>query len=121
MAERIAILGGEPYAEWIERSGAPQHLFRTYCNRWPEGTTECVAIGDEFYVRANDGEMHRVYDDTDFEDETAWCAQCGTPLDTSSTYYVAKHTGATQSSARNARETPKATAAAHNTAATQCS
>lgn len=87
MAERIAILGGEPYAEWIERSGTPQYLFKTYCNRWPEGTAECVAIGDEFYIRTNDGEMRRVYDDTDFENETAWCAQCGTPLDTSSTYY----------------------------------
>lgn len=87
MADRIAILGGEPYAEWIDRSGAPQYLFRTYCNRWPEGTAECVAIGDEFYIRTNDGEMRRVYDDTDFENETAWCAQCGTPLDPSSAYY----------------------------------
>jgi hypothetical protein len=87
MAERIAILGGEPYAEWIDRSGIPQYLFRTYCNRWPEGTAECVAIGDEFYVRTSDSEMRRVYDDTDFEDETAWCAQCGTPLDPSSAYY----------------------------------
>lgn len=87
MAERIAILGGEPYAEWIDRNGMPQHLFRTYCNRWPEGTAECVAIGDEFYVRTPDFEMRRVYDDTDFEDETAWCAQCGTPLDPSSACY----------------------------------
>lgn len=87
MADRIAILGGEPYTEWIDRSGTPQYLFRTYCNRWPDGTAECVAIGDEFYVRTQDGEMRRVYDDTDFEDETAWCAQCGTPLDTSSVYY----------------------------------
>lgn len=31
--------------------------------------------------------MRRVYDDTDFEDETAWCAQCGTPLGPSSAYY----------------------------------
>lgn len=87
MADRIAILGGEPYTEWIDRSGTPQYLFKTYCNKWPEGTAECAAIGDEFYVRANDGEMHRVYDDTDFEDETAWCAQCGTPLNHSSVYY----------------------------------
>lgn len=87
MADRIAILGGEPYAEWIDRSGTPQYLFKAYCNRWPEGTAECAAIGDEFYIRAQDGEMHRVYDDTDFEDETAWCAQCGTPLAPSSTYY----------------------------------
>lgn len=87
MAERIAILGGESYAEWIDRSGVLQHLFKTYCNRWPEGTAECVAIGDEFYIRTNDGEMRRVYDDTDFEDKTAWCAQCGTPLDPSSAFY----------------------------------
>lgn len=87
MADRIAILGGEPYTEWIDRSGTPQYLFKTYCNRWPDGTAECVAIGDEFYVRTQDGEMRRVYDDTDFEDETAWCAQCGTPLDPSSAHY----------------------------------
>lgn len=87
MADRIAILGGEPYAEWIDRSGTPQYLFRTYCNRWPDGTAECVAIGDEFYIRTQDGEMRHVYDDTDFEDETAWCAQCGTPLNPSSTWY----------------------------------
>lgn len=87
MADRIAILGGEPYAEWINRSGTPQYLFKAYCNRWPEGTAECVAIGDEFYIRNQDGEICRVYDDTDFEDETAWCAQCGTPLAPSSTYY----------------------------------
>lgn len=87
MAERIAILGGEPYSEWIERSGTPQYLFKTYCSRWPEGTAECVAVGDEFYIRSNDGEMYRVNDDTDFENETAWCAQCGTPLAPSSTYY----------------------------------
>lgn len=87
MAERIAILGGEPYSKWIDRNGTPQYVFKTYCNRWPEGTAECVAIGDEFYIRTNDGEMRRVYDDTDFEDETAWCAQCGTPLNPSSTWY----------------------------------
>jgi hypothetical protein len=87
MADRIAILGGEPYAEWIDRSGTPQYLFKTYRNRWPDGTAECVTIGDEFYIRTQDGEMRRVYDDTDFEDETAWCAQCGTPIDPSSVYY----------------------------------
>lgn len=87
MAERIAILGGEPYTEWTDRNGTPQYLFKTYCNRWPEGTAECAAIGDDFYVRTQDGEMRRVYDDTDFENEEAWCAQCGTPLDPSSTSY----------------------------------
>lgn len=87
MADRIAILGGEPYTEWIDRSGTPQYLFKTYRNRWPDSTAECVAIGDEFYIRTNDGEMRRVYDDTDFENETAWCAQCGTPLDPSSAHY----------------------------------
>lgn len=87
MADRIAILGGEPYSEWVEQDGISQLLFGTYCRMWPNGTAECVAIGDEFYVRTNDGEMRRVYDDTDFEDETAWCAQCGTPLNPSSTWY----------------------------------
>lgn len=48
---------------------------------------ERIAIGDEFHARNQDGEMRRVYDDTDFEAETAWCAQCGTPLDPNSTYY----------------------------------
>lgn len=87
MADRIAILGGKPYAERIDHSGTPQYLFKRYRNRWPDGTAECVTIGDEFYIRTQDGEMRRVYDGTDSEDETAWCAQCGTPLDTSSVYY----------------------------------
>lgn len=51
----------------VHRVDRPQYLFRTYRNRWPDGTAECV----EFYVRTQDGEMRRVYDDTDFEDETA--------------------------------------------------
>lgn len=87
MAERIAILGGEPYSKWIDHNGTPQYLYKTYCNKWPEGTAECVAIGDEFYIHTNDSEMRRVYDDTDFENKTAWCAQCGTPLNPSSTWY----------------------------------
>lgn len=87
MADRIAILGGEPYTEWIDRSGTPQYLFKAYRDRWPEGAATCVTIGDEFYVRTQDGEMRRVHDDTDFEDEAAWCAQCGTPIDPGSVYY----------------------------------
>lgn len=39
-----------------------------------------MAIGDELYVRFGDG-MRRVYNTGDFEDEEAWCAQCGTPVD----------------------------------------
>lgn len=30
MADRIAILGGEPYAKWIERDGNAQCLFKAY-------------------------------------------------------------------------------------------
>lgn len=33
MANRIAILGGEPYTKWVEQDGTAQLLFRTYCNR----------------------------------------------------------------------------------------
>ena len=87
MAERIAILGGESYAEWIERDGTAQRLFKAYCDKWPDGTAQCVAIGDEFYVRFQNGEMRRVDSAADFEDETAWCAQCGTPIDTAGSAY----------------------------------
>ena len=74
MADRIAIIGGEPYAEWIKRDG------NVYCDKWPDGTTQCVAIGDEFYVRQDGDGMRRVYNVDDFDDE--WCSQCGTPIDT---------------------------------------
>lgn len=30
MAERITIMGGEPYVEWIERDGNAQRLFKAY-------------------------------------------------------------------------------------------
>lgn len=30
MAGRIAIIGGEPYAEWIERDDQAQRLFKAY-------------------------------------------------------------------------------------------
>lgn len=82
MAERIAIMGGEPYADWIKRDGTAQRLFKAYLNKWPDGTTGCVAIGAEFYVRFSDGDgMRRVYNMGDFDDEEAWCSQCGTPID----------------------------------------
>lgn len=55
MADRIAIIGGEPYAEWIERDGNAQRLFKAYRNKWPEGDTRCVALGDELYVRFSNG------------------------------------------------------------------
>lgn len=84
MAERIAILGGEPYAEWIERDGTAQRLFRTYCDKWPDGDDQCAAIGDDFYVRSQDGNMRRVDSAADFEDESEWCSYCGTPIDTES-------------------------------------
>lgn len=83
MAERIAIMGGEPYADWIKRDGNPQRLFKAYRSKWSDGDAQCAAIGDEFYVRFNDGdEMRRVYNVGDFDDEGEWCAQCGTPIDT---------------------------------------
>ena len=81
MANRIAIMGGEPYADWIERDGKAQRLFKAYCNQWPEGDTQCMAIGDEFYVRFENGEMRHVDYVGDFDDEAAWCAQCGAPID----------------------------------------
>lgn len=88
MADRIAIMGGEPFADWFERDGKAQRLFKAYCNRWPEGDTQCVAVGDEFYVRFGDGDgMRRVTDVRDFEDEDYWCAQCGTPIDPDSGEY----------------------------------
>lgn len=82
MAERIAIIGGEPYADWIKRDGNAQHIFKAYCNRWPDATTKCVVIGGEFYVRFNNGDgMRRVYNVGDFDNEDEWCSQCGTPID----------------------------------------
>lgn len=82
MAERIAIMGGEQYAEWIKHDDKAQRLFKTYRSRWPENDTQCVAIGRELYVRLNNGdEMRRVYNAGDFENEEEWCAQCGTPID----------------------------------------
>lgn len=81
MADRIAIMGGEPYADWIERDGNAQRLFKEYRNKWPDATTECVAIGGEFYVRFSNGdEMRRVHSAADFDTEDEWCAQCGTPI-----------------------------------------
>ena len=82
MAERIAIMGGEPYAEWIKRDGDAQRLYKAYRDKWPDGDARCVAFGSELYVRLDDGEeMRRVYDVGDFGDEGEWCAQCGTPID----------------------------------------
>ena len=82
MAERITIMGNEPYAEWIERDGNAQRLYKAYRDKWPDGDTQCVAIGDEFYARFNNGDgMRRVYGVGDFNDEGEWCAQCGTPID----------------------------------------
>lgn len=88
MAERITIMGNEPYVEWIERDGNAQRLFKAYRDKWPDGDAQCVVIGNEFYVRFNDGDgMRRVYNAGDFDDEDEWCAQCGTPIDPDSGEY----------------------------------
>lgn len=88
MADRITIMGNEPYAEWIERDGTAQRLYKAYSDKWPDGDTQCVAIGDEFYVRFNNGGgMRRVYNVGDFDNEDEWCAQCGTPINTDSGEY----------------------------------
>lgn len=81
MADRIAILGGEPYAEWIKRNGTAQRLFKAYCDKWPDGSAKCVAIGSDFYVRFDNGEMRHVDTAADFDHESEWCAQCGAPID----------------------------------------
>lgn len=82
MAERITIMGGEPYVEWIERDGDAQRLYKAYCDKWPDGDAQCVAMGDGFYVRFHNGDgMRRVRNVGDFDDEDEWCAQCGTPID----------------------------------------
>lgn len=87
MADRIAIMGGEPFAEWIERDDQAQRLFKAYRDKWPDGDAQCVALGDEFYVRFGDGEMRHVRNLADFDDEDEWCAQCGTPIDLDSSEY----------------------------------
>jgi hypothetical protein len=61
MAERIAIMGGERYADRIKR------LFKAYRAQWPDGDTQCVAVGSEPYVRFGN-EMRRVYDTGDLDD-----------------------------------------------------
>ena len=82
MADRITIMGNEPYADWLERDSKAQRLFKEYCAKWPEGDTQCVATDSELYVRFNNGDgMRRVYDMCDFDNENEWCAQCGTPID----------------------------------------
>lgn len=82
MAERITIIGNEPYAEWIKRDGNAQRLYKAYRDKWPDGDAQCVVVGDEFYMRSNNGDgMRRVYNVGDFNEEDEWCAQCGTPID----------------------------------------
>lgn len=82
MADRIAILGGEPYEEWIKRDGPAQRMYKAYRAKWPDSTVSCVVADDDFYVRLNDGRIWHVDYVDDFDDETAWCAQCGVPVDT---------------------------------------
>lgn len=89
MADRIAILGGEPYAEWIKRNGPAQRMYRAYTAKWPDSDAACFVAGDDFYVRLNDGRMRYVDCVGDFDDEAEWCAQCGAPVDVDSgEYYI---------------------------------
>lgn len=81
MADRIAILGGEPYDEWIKRDGQAQRMYKAYRAKWPDSTVSCFVANDDFYVRLNDGRMQHVDYVDDFDDEAAWCAQCGVPVD----------------------------------------
>lgn len=81
MADRIAILGGEPYEEWIKWNGPAQRMYKAYAAKWPDSDTACFVAGDDFYVRLNDGRMRYVDCVGDFDDEAEWCAQCGAPVD----------------------------------------
>ncbi len=111
MTDRIAIMGGEPFAEWIERDDQAQRLFKAYRDKWPDGDAQCVAIGDEFYVRFDDGEMRHVSNLADFDDEDEWCAQCGTPIDPDSMNTIpAMSTSAIRFCARTAGIVSRATA-----------
>lgn len=56
MADRIAIIGGEPYAEWIGRDETARRPYGAYRDKRPDGDARCVAIGSGFYVRRNDGD-----------------------------------------------------------------
>lgn len=52
-------MSNETYAEWIECDGNAQRLYKAYRDKWPDGDAQCVAIGDEFYVRFNGGDGMR--------------------------------------------------------------
>jgi hypothetical protein len=81
MADTIAIMGGEPFEEWIKRNGHAQRLYKAHHDKWPDSDAQYAAIGDEFYVRSRNGGMRLVEYAGDFDDEGEWCAQCGTPID----------------------------------------
>ena len=44
MTERIAILGGEPYEEWIKFDGPAQRMYKAYCDKWPDGNAACFVL-----------------------------------------------------------------------------
>lgn len=81
MAERIAILGGAPFGEWIKRDGQAQRLYNAYRAKWPDSDAACFVAGDDFYVRFRDGKMRHVDYVGDFDNKAEWCAQCGVPVD----------------------------------------
>ena len=41
MAERVAILGGEPFEEWIKRNGPAQRMYKAYTAKWPDSDAAC--------------------------------------------------------------------------------
>ena len=73
-------MGGEPYAQWIERDGTPQRLFKAYRDMWPDSDAQRVAIGNESYARQDGDGTRRVHSAADFDNEDEWRAQCGTPI-----------------------------------------
>lgn len=81
MAKRIAILGGEPFGEWIKREGQAQRLYKAYRAKWPDSDAACFVAGDDFYVRFRNEKMRHVDNVGDFNSEAEWCAQCGVPVD----------------------------------------
>lgn len=72
MANRIAIMGGEPYAEWIERGNVSSRRIATNDPKATRNAWRRV-------LRAPRRGRHAPR--LQFNNEDEWCAQCGTPID----------------------------------------